>query len=142
MLTNSELTSDKNVMEHAYNIQHEIEHHKSVLAGLEVEYVQLINYMKKHGIERQGRLVLCIKRVERRKVDPELFAKTFPDANDIIVQNTAIALGIRRDDLISRKIMDAITVKEAEELVGKIPLEKAVVRSVTETPVIMMDEVK
>lgn len=141
MLTSKELSSDLHPLRHALAIQQAIERLQSELEGLKIEYEQLILHCKEKGIERQDGLSVMVRTKSIRKIDPELFARTFPDANLILIRKQMAYIGSELDNLVESKILSSITVKDAEELVGKIPLERACVLSVTEKVSIVKDGV-
>lgn len=132
LLTNTELSLDKHPLKHALVIQQAIQRLQIELEGLQVEYNQIILHCKEKKIEKQDGLVIHTKRREIRKVDPDLFARTFPEANMHLVQKQAAYMGSELDNLVTKKVLQSISVKDAEELVGKIPLMKACVINVVE----------
>jgi hypothetical protein len=132
VLTSKELDVDQHPLRHALAIQQAIERLQIELEGLQVEYNQIILHCKEKGISKQDGYTVCIRRREIRKVDPDLFARTFPEENVILVQKQAAFMGTELDKLVQSKVLPSITVKDAEELVGKIPLMKACVLSVSE----------
>ena len=132
MLTSKELDVDEHPLRHALAIQQAIERLQIELDGLQVEYQQLILHCKEKAIERQDGYTLLTKRREIRKVDPDLFARTFPEANAHLVAKQAAFMGTELDKLVQSKVLPAIAVKDAEELVGKIPLMKACTLNVIE----------
>jgi len=132
MLTNTELDAEKHPLRHAHAIQLAMERLQMDLAGLQTEYNQLILYCKEKGIERQDGYTVSVKTDTRRKIDPELFARTFPDANNILVQKQAAFMGTELDKLVQTHILPAIKIEDAKELVGNFLLDKTCVISVTE----------
>jgi len=132
MLTSKELDVDEHPIRHALAIQQAIERLQMELDGLLIEYNQIINHCKEKGIGKQDGYVLRTKKRMIRKVDPDLFARTFPEENAILVQKQAAFMGTELDKLVQSKVLPAITVKDAEELVGSIPLMKACVINVIE----------
>jgi hypothetical protein len=132
LLTSKELSLDAHPLRHALAIQQAIERLQIELEGLQVEYNQIILHCKEKAIERQDGLTMRTKRREIRKVDPDLFARTFPEANMHLVQKQAAYMGSELDNLVQKKVLQSISVKDAEELVGKIPLMKACTINVVE----------
>lgn len=132
MLTSKELDIDEHPLRHALAIQQAIERLTMELEGLQVEYNQIILHCKYKGIDKQDGYALHTKRREMRKVDPDLFSRTFPEENSILVQKQAAFIGTELDKLVQSRVLPSITIKDAEELVGKIPLMKACVISVSE----------
>lgn len=102
------------------------------LDGLLIEYNQIINHCKEKGIGTQDGYTLYTKRKEIRRVDPDLFARTFPEENAILVRKQAAFIGTELDKLVQSRVLPSINVKDAEELVGKIPLMRACILSVSE----------
>ena len=132
MLTNNELSLDAHPLRHALAIQQAIERLQIELEGLQVEYNQIILHCKEKAIERQDGLTIHTRRKEIRKVDPDLFARTFPEANQHLVQKQAAYMGSELDNLVQHKVLKSISVKDAEDLVGKIPLMKACTLNIVE----------
>jgi hypothetical protein len=132
VLTSKELSLDEHPLRHALAIQQAIERIKTELEGLQVEYNQIILHCKEKAIERQDGLTMHVRKREIRKVDPDLFARTFPEANMHLVQKQAAYMGSELDNLVQKKVLQSISVKDAEELVGKIPLMKACTINVVE----------
>ena len=132
MLTSKELDVDEHPLRHALAIQQAIERLQIDLDGLLIEYNQIINHCKEKGIGKQDGYVLYTKRKEIRKVDPDLFARTFPEENAILIQKQAAFIGTELDKLVQSRVLPSINVKDAEELVGKIPLMRACILSVSE----------
>lgn len=139
MFTTTQLDEDAHPILHAFAIQNAIERLQNELAGLQIEYEQLIQKCKEKGIDKQDGLSIVVKRKGIRKVDPTLFARTFPAENALLVQKEAAFIGTELDKLVQTKILPKIAVKDAEELVGKIPLMKACTMSMTERTVIAKD---
>lgn len=132
MLTSKELDVDEHPLRHALAIQQAIERLTMELEGLQVEYNQIIEHCKEKGIGKQDGYVLARKSRGIRKVDPDLFARTFPEENAILVQRQAAFMGTELDKLVQSKVLPSITVKDAEALVGSIPLMKACTLNVVE----------
>jgi hypothetical protein len=132
VLTSKELDVDEHPLRHALAIQQAIERLTAELEGLQVEYNQIVLHCKEKGIGKQDGYALITKKRMIRKVDPDLFARTFPEENAILVQKEAAFIGTELDKLVQSKVLPSITVKDAEELVGSIPLMKACVVNVIE----------
>lgn len=142
MLTSKELSLDEHPLRHAHAIQQAIERLQIELEGLQVEYNQIILHCKEKGIVARDGYAIHTRRREIRKVDPDLFARTFPEANALLVQKQAAYMGSELDNLVQKKVLQSIKVQDAEELVGKIPLARACTINVVEQVSVVEEKVE
>lgn len=132
MLMNNELATHPHPLIYAYNLQKKIQAMKDDIAGMEVEFNQIILHCKEVGLMSQDGFVVKAKQTVRRTIDPVLFAMDFPDANDILVSKYAAFIGTELDKLITTKILPSIKIEDAKDLVGNVVLDKACKFSITE----------
>jgi hypothetical protein len=105
-------------------------------ALLDKQFDELVIRCKEHNIKENDFLYLNCKASERRSVHIPSFVKLFPEAARTLQAEAAIKMrmefGKALDELTERGLTK-INVSDAEDLVGKIPLDQAVVISRTET---------
>lgn len=140
MLTQTELDAEFNPLSRAFALQQTIEELSSKLYGLQIEYNQIMLYCKEKKIEKHEGYSVFTRRKEIRKVDPKKFSELFPEENKLLVQKRAAFMGTELDKLIQSKLLPMILIQEAEELVGKIPLNNACTISVTEKITIVKEK--
>jgi hypothetical protein len=129
---NNELDVHPHPLIYAYNLQKKIQAMKDDIAGMEVEYNQIVQYCTTVGLTNQDGFAIKAKQSIRRTIDPVLFAMDFPDANDILVSKYAAFIGTELDKLVTTKILPSIKIEDAKELVGNAILDKACKFSITE----------
>lgn len=105
-------------------------------ALLDKQFDALVTKCNEQNIKENDFLYLNHKITERRSVHIPSFVKLFPEAaltlKEQEAQRIRMDLGNQLDDLVE-KGLTKINVKDAEDLVGKIPLQQAVVINKTES---------
>jgi hypothetical protein len=124
----------------ALALQEHIEHLKSELASAEVKYNQIVLHCKENSITSQDGFAMRTKQFTRRTIDPELFARTFPEENKLLVARHAAFIGSELDKLASSKILPSIRIEDAKELVGNTVLDKACLITVSEKITIVKEK--
>jgi hypothetical protein len=105
-------------------------------ALLDKQFDELVIKCNKCNIKENDFLYLKCKVSERRSVHVPSFVKLFPDAVKTLKEQETNRIRMQFGQELDRLVENGLTkinVKDAEDLVGKIPLQPAVVISRTET---------
>jgi hypothetical protein len=140
MLTTIQLLEMKNPIVRALTLQDQIAALKADLAGIEIEYNQIIMHCKEQGYLKEAGYVISTKITPKRTIDPYLFREQFPEANAILVQKQAAFLGSELDKLVALKVLPSIRIEDAKELVGNTMLDSACRFSATEKTSVVKEE--
>jgi hypothetical protein len=98
---------------------------RNELAGLETEYGQILQFCLDNKIEQDGSYHLIKKPSSKRTVIPAKFAELFPEANDILLKRYLAYFNSELDKVTQTKILPAINVGDAKEVVGNTQLNAA-----------------
>lgn len=111
-------------LERLYQLQARRDELESDLRNLEFEWTALCDQCEKHGITTDGTHALVCTVRAIREVHIPSFKARFPDAYKELLSRKAIEIGKMLDEITVKRELEKIGVKEAEELVGRIPLHK------------------
>jgi hypothetical protein len=140
MMTNSQLSVHPHPLIYAFELQKKIQAMKDDIAGMEIEYNQIVIYCKEHGVTTQDGFVVRTRETIRRTISPELFARTFPEENELLVRKRAMFIGTELDKLVETKILPSIRIEDAKELIGNAMLDKACLITVSEKVTIVKED--
>jgi hypothetical protein len=116
---------------HLQRIQKTLEILNEEKASLELQFNAIVDKCNRLHIKENDFVYLNCKASERRSIHVPSFAAAFPGAMKTLREREAARIGRSLEELMEKGVT-AITVKDAEELVGKIPLQPVVVISRTE----------
>jgi hypothetical protein len=126
MLTNDELELHPRPLHRAYQLQKQIAALQLEATAAVTELNQIILHCNENKVSDEDCYSLINKPETKHTIVPEMFAKEFPEVNQVLVSKLSGFLGCELDRLATTQILPQVNIKDVEKDVAKNQLyEKA-----------------